>query len=51
MHIAKQDMARNGTMQSRITATMLSLAESERELISQRTRAALARPGVGTSYS
>jgi hypothetical protein len=43
-HSAKQDMARDGAMQSHIIATMLSLAESERALISQRTREALSRP-------
>jgi hypothetical protein len=45
MHIAKQDMALDGSMQSRITATMLNLAaEIERELMSQRPSEALARP-------
>lgn len=44
VHIAKQGMVLDGSMQSRITATVLGLAaEIERELISQRTREALAR--------
>ncbi len=44
VHIAKQRMVLDGSMQSRITATVLGLAaEIERELISQRTIEALAR--------
>jgi DNA invertase Pin-like site-specific DNA recombinase len=44
VHIAKQCMVLDGSMQSRITATVLGLAaEIERELISQRTSEALAR--------
>ncbi len=44
VHIAKQGMLLDGSMQSRITATVLGLAaEIERELISQRTSEALAR--------
>ena len=44
VHIAKQGMILDGSMQSRITATVLGLAaEIERELISQRTSEALAR--------
>ena len=44
VHIAKQRMVLDGSMQSRITATVLELAaEIERELISQRTSEALAR--------
>jgi len=44
VHIAKQRMVLDGSMQSRITATVLGLAaEIERELISQRTTEALAR--------
>ena len=44
VHIAKQRMVLDGSMQSRITATVLGLAaEIERELISQRTSEALAR--------
>ncbi len=42
VHIAKQKMALDGSMQSRITATVLGLAaEIEREFISMRTREAL----------
>ena len=44
VHIAKQRMVLDGSMQARITATVLGLAaEIERELISQRTIEALAR--------
>lgn len=44
VHIAKQGMVLDGSMQSRITATVLGLAaEIEREFISQRTSEALAR--------
>ena len=44
VHIAKQRMVLDSSMQSRITATVLGLAaEIERELISQRTTEALAR--------
>ena len=43
VYIAKQQMRLDGTMQSRITATVLGLAaEIEREFISLRTREALA---------
>ncbi len=44
IHIAKQRMVLDGSMQSRIMATVLGLtAEIERELISQRTTEALAK--------
>ena len=44
VHIAKQRMVLDGSMQSRIAATILGLAaEIERELISQRTIEALAK--------
>ena len=44
VHIAKQKMALDGSMQSRIIATVLGLAaEIEREFISIRTREALAK--------
>lgn len=44
VHIAKQQMVLDGSMQSRIMATVLGLAaEIERELISLRTIEALAR--------
>jgi DNA invertase Pin-like site-specific DNA recombinase len=44
VHIAKQKMALDGSMQSRITSTVLGLAaEIEREFISIRTREALAK--------
>jgi DNA invertase Pin-like site-specific DNA recombinase len=44
VHIAKQQMALDGSMQSRITATVLGLAaEIEREMISLRTMEALAK--------
>jgi len=44
VHIAKQKMILDGSMQSRITATVLGLAaEIEREFISMRTKEALAR--------
>jgi DNA invertase Pin-like site-specific DNA recombinase len=44
VYIAKQGMVLDGSMQSRITATVLGLAaEIERALISQRTTEALAR--------
>jgi DNA invertase Pin-like site-specific DNA recombinase len=44
VHIAKQNMILNGSMQSRIAATVLGLAaEIEREFISLRTREALAK--------
>lgn len=44
VHIAKQNMALDDSMQSRITATVLGLAaEIEREFISIRTREALAK--------
>lgn len=44
VHIAKQKMILDGSMQSRITATVLGLAaEIEREFISMRTREALAK--------
>ena len=44
VHIAKQRMVLDGSMQARITATVLGLAaEIEWELISQRTIEALAR--------
>jgi len=33
MHITKQDMARDGAMQSRLTATMLSLTRSSANLL------------------
>ncbi|MCW8331896.1 recombinase family protein [Photobacterium sp. SDRW27] len=50
VHIAKQNMQLDGSMQARITATVLGLAaEIEREFISMRTREALAarkRDGV-----
>ena len=43
VHIAKQNMAFDGSMQSRITATVLGMAaEIEREFISMRTKEALA---------
>ena len=43
VHIAKQNMQLDGSMQARITATILGLAaEIEREFISMRTREALA---------
>jgi DNA invertase Pin-like site-specific DNA recombinase len=43
VHIAKQQMVRDGSIQSRITATVLGLAaEIEREMISLRTTEALA---------
>lgn len=44
VHIAKQRMVLDGSMQSKITATVLGLAaEIEREFISMRTREALAK--------
>lgn len=44
VHIAKQNLVLDGSMQSRITATVLGLAaEIEREFISLRTREALAK--------
>ena len=44
VHIAKQKMILDGSMQARITATVLGLAaEIEREFISMRTKEALAR--------
>jgi DNA invertase Pin-like site-specific DNA recombinase len=44
VHIAKQQMVLDGSMQSRITATVLGLAaEIEREMISLRTTEALAK--------
>jgi DNA invertase Pin-like site-specific DNA recombinase len=44
VHIAKQGMVLDGSMQSRITATVLGLAaEIERELIVLRTTEALAK--------
>jgi DNA invertase Pin-like site-specific DNA recombinase len=44
VHIAKQHMVLDGSMQSRVMATVLGLtAEIERELISQRTIEALAK--------
>jgi len=44
VHIAKQQMVLNGSMQSRIAATVLGLAaEIEREFISLRTTEALAK--------
>ncbi|MBP0020972.1 MAG: recombinase family protein [Cyanobacteria bacterium SBLK] len=44
VHIAKQQMVLDGSMQSRITATVLGLAaEIEREFISLRTTEALAK--------
>lgn len=44
VHIAKQKMILDGSMQSRITATVLGLAaEIEREFISIRTKEALAK--------
>lgn len=44
VHIAKQNMILDGSMQSRITATVLGLAaEIEREFISMRTKEALAK--------
>ncbi|MCA1991194.1 MAG: recombinase family protein [Coleofasciculus sp. S288] len=44
VHIAKQGMVLDGSMQSRITATVLGLAaEIERELIALRTTEALAK--------
>lgn len=44
VHIAKQRMILDGSMQSKITATVLGLAaEIEREFISMRTREALAK--------
>lgn len=44
VHIAKQRMILDGSMQSRITATVLGLAaEIEREFISMRTKEALAK--------
>jgi len=44
VHIAKQKMILDGSMQSRITATVLGLAaEIEREFISMRTKEALAK--------
>ena len=44
VHIAKQNMVLDGSMQSRIAATVLGLAaEIEREFISLRTREALAK--------
>ncbi len=44
VHIAKQRMVLDGSLNSRITATVLGLAaEIERELISQLTREALAK--------
>lgn len=44
VHVAKQQMILDGSMQSRITATVLGLAaEIEREFISMRTREALAK--------
>ena len=44
VHIAKQQMVLDGSMQSRITATVLGLAaEIEREFISLRTAEALAK--------
>ena len=44
VHIAKQKMVMDGSMQSRITATVLGLAaEIEREFISMRTKEALAK--------
>ncbi|EIT7126830.1 recombinase family protein [Vibrio parahaemolyticus] len=50
VHIAKQNMQLDGSMQARITATVLGLAaEIEREFISMRTKEALAarkRDGV-----
>ena len=43
VHIAKQQMVLDGSMQARITATVLGLAaEIEREFISMRTKEALA---------
>ncbi len=43
VHIAKQNMQLDGSMQARITATVLGLAaEIEREFISMRTKEALA---------
>ena len=43
VHIAKQNMAFDGSMQAKITATVLGMAaEIEREFISLRTREALA---------
>ncbi|MBW4689694.1 MAG: recombinase family protein [Komarekiella atlantica HA4396-MV6] len=47
VHIAKQGMVLDGSMQSRITATVLGLAaEIERELIALRTTEALAKRRV-----
>ena len=50
VHIAKQNMQLDGSLQARITATVLGLAaEIEREFISMRTKEALAarkRDGV-----
>jgi DNA invertase Pin-like site-specific DNA recombinase len=44
VHIAKQQMVLDGSMQSRVTATVLGLAaEIEREMISLRTTEALAK--------
>jgi DNA invertase Pin-like site-specific DNA recombinase len=44
LHIAKQQMVLDGSLNSRITATVLGLAaEIERELIAARTREALAK--------
>ena len=44
IHVAKQRMVLDGSMQSRIMATVLGLtAEIERELIAQRTTEALAK--------
>jgi DNA invertase Pin-like site-specific DNA recombinase len=44
VHIAKQQMVLDGSIQSRITATVLGLAaEIEREMISLRTTEALAK--------
>ena len=44
VHIAKQRMVLDGSMQSKITATVLGLAaEIEREFISMRTKEALAK--------
>lgn len=44
VHIAKQNMVFDGSMQSRISTTVLGLAaEIEREFISQRTKEALAK--------
>ncbi len=47
VHIAKQRMVLDGSMQSRITATVLGLAaEIEREFISLRTTEALAKTNL-----